>query len=291
MTLLGAVEAGGTKFVCGVGNADGSRETQVIATRDLETTLADVGAFFDAAAQRHGRPAAIGVGSFGPLELDQDSPDFGRITTTPKAGWQNADIPAWLRSRFSVPVAIDTDVNAAALAEARAYGVDRLAYVTVGTGIGVGLVAGGVTQTGFAHAEAGHIPVRLHAAHAGFTGSCPFHGTCLEGLASGPAIKAAWGDTLAELSLDHPAWDVEADYLGQLCATLILTLSPEQNVMGGGVLRQPRLLPMVRETTIATLTGYSARWNAPAAEARIVEPRCVEPPGLVGAYMLAEMAA
>lgn len=291
MTLLGAIEAGGTKFVCGVGNADGSLETRVIPTRNLDTTLQEVGDFFDAAAKRHGYPAAIGVGSFGPLELDPASSAFGRITTTPKPGWRNADIPTWLKTRFDVPVVIDTDVNAAALAEAHAHGVDRLAYVTVGTGIGVGLVADGRTQTGFGHAEAGHIPVRRHPAHDGFAGSCPFHGDCLEGLASGPAIKAAWGGSLAELADDHPAWEVEASYLGQLCATLILTLSPARLVMGGGVLQQPRLLPMIRMATIGTLAGYCERWDEAAAEERIVEPRCTEPPGLVGAYMMAETAA
>lgn len=288
MTLFGAIEAGGTKFVCGVGNAERSLETEVIATRDFTTTLADVTAFFKAAASRHGPPVAIGIGSFGPLELDPTSPRFGRITTTPKPGWRDVDIPAWLRERFSVPVVIDTDVNAAALAEARAHGVDGLVYVTVGTGIGVGSVTDGLTRTRFGHAEAGHIPVRRHGTHGSFVGTCPFHGDCLEGLASGPAIKAAWGASLAQLPPDHPAWEAEAFYLGQLCATLILTLSPAMIVMGGGVLQQTRLLPMIRDASISALAGYCAQWDRHSAEKRIVAPISTQPPGLVGAYLLAE---
>lgn len=287
MMLLGAVEAGGTKFVCGIGDAAGSRETAVIATRDVDATLADVAAFFEAATARHGGIAAIGIGSFGPLELDRSSPAYGRITATPKQGWRDADLPAWLSARFGVPVWIDTDVNTAALAEARMHGVDRLAYVTVGTGIGVGLVADGRTQIGLGHAEAGHVPVRRHPGHGAFAGVCPFHGDCLEGLASGPAIKAAWGESLAQLPAEHPAWAIQASYIGELCGTLILTTMPERIVLGGGVMTQARLLPMVREATLATLGSYLGRWDARAADERIIAPGCTEPPGLIGAYLLA----
>ncbi len=285
--MFGAIEAGGTKFVCAVGNGSTILETAVIPTRGVDDTMSDVGAFFDATTKRHGAMHAIGIGSFGPLELDPASAAFGRITTTPKPGWRNADLPGWLRQRFGLPVAIDTDVNTAALAEARIQGVSRLAYVTVGTGIGVGIVIDGRCQGGFGHAEGGHIPVARHRGHD-FAGLCPFHADCLEGLASGPAIAAAWGATLGELPEDHPAWAIEARYLGQLCATLILTLAPERIVLGGGVMQQTRLVSMVRAATLATLGGYCDRWDEDAAYARIVTPMCDQPPGLVGAFLLAE---
>lgn len=287
MTLLGAIEAGGTKFVCGIGDATGSREQAVIPTGDVATTMTAVSAFFATAIERHGPVRAFGIGSFGPLELDPVSPAFGRITTTPKAGWRDADMPARLRDRFGLPVAIDTDVNAAALAEARLHRVSRLAYVTIGTGIGVGLVAAGVTQKGFGHPEAGHIPVRRHAQNRGFEGVCPFHGDCLEGVASGPAIKAAWSGSLADLPADHPAWAVEADYIGQLCASLILMHAPDRIVLGGGVMQQAALFPLIRAATLGILGGYCAHWDAAAADLRIVPPLCTEPSGLTGAYLLA----
>ena len=288
MSLFGAIEAGGTKFLCGVGDArTGSREQAVIATADPAATLAEVGAFFDRAADAHGPIKAMGVGSFGPLELDPKAARYGQITTTPKPGWNGVDIRGWLRSRYGIPVAIDTDVNAAALAEAKTHGVTSLAYVTVGTGIGVGLVLGGTTHVGASHPEAGHIPVRRHQGHGGFAGICLYHGDCLEGLASGPAIKATWGASLAELSPDHPAWAIEADYIGQLCASLILMVSPGMIVLGGGVMQQARLLNLVRTATLRHLGGYCPQWDLAVAE-RISPPLCTEAPGLTGAYLLAE---
>ena len=291
-SLYGAIEAGGTKMVCGVGDAEhGSRETARIATRDVAGTVREIIAFFSAAGVRHGDLAGIGIASFGPLDLDPASPGFGRITTTPKPGWPGADLPAALREALGLPIAIDTDVNAAALAEARqgaARGGRSVAYVTVGTGIGVGLVIGGRMVHGLGHPEAGHLLPRRHPDHGGFAGTCPFHGDCLEGLASGPAIQAAWGASLADLPADHAAWRVEADYLGQLCATLILTVAPEHIILGGGVMAQARLFAMVRAEAGRRLAGYAARWDEAALAARITPSGCAEPPGLVGAYLLAQ---
>ncbi len=288
--LLGAIEAGGTKFLCGIGTADGSLETARIDTRDVEGTVAEVIAFFRAAIARHGYISAFGIGSFGPLQLDPHASDFGRITTTPKPGWQGADLPARLHAALGVPVAIDTDVNAAALAEAdrgAGRGANSLAYVTIGTGIGVGLVIDGRTVRGLGHPEAGHLMLRRHPGHGDFAGTCPYHGDCLEGLASGPAIMAAWGASLADLPADHPAWAIQADYVGQLCATLILTVAPAHIVLGGGVMNQTRLIESARTVAAERLAGYCASWT-PAMFARaITAPGCTEPPGLVGAYMLA----
>lgn len=292
--LLGAIEAGGTKFVCGVGNAEaGSLETTVIPTRDPDATFADVDAFFRAAIGKYGMPAAIGVGSFGPLDLDPASPRYGSIVKTPKPLWENCDILGRARRIGDVPVMIDTDVNAAALAEASAAGpsIATLAYVTVGTGIGVGIVADGKPLHGLGHPEAGHGFPRRHAAHGHFAGICPFHGDCYEGLASGKAAEAAWGMSPSHLPEDHPFWEVESDYLGQLCASLFVTVAPMRIVLGGGVMKQHRLFPLIRRRTLDLLGGYLGAIDGMAAlEQRIVPPLCAEPSGLVGSYLLAARA-
>jgi fructokinase len=283
---LGAIEGGGTKFVCAVGSAAGSTATATVPTRDPDATLADIDAFFAA----HGPIAALGIGNFGPLDLDRASPGYGRIGTTTKPGWSGIDLPAHFRALLKVPIEIDTDVNAAALAEARIAGLDSLAYVTVGTGIGVGIIAGGKPLQGLTHPEGGHIPVRRHPAHEGFAGVCPFHGDCLEGLASGTAIKAAWGGSLSELPAGHPAFEVEAHYLAQACTTLFLLAGPARIVLGGGVMKHEELFAPVRIRTLDLLGGY---WQ-PAMDGglvdRIVRPASKESSGLVGAFLLAERA-
>ena len=294
MTLFGAIEAGGTKFVCAVGSARaGAVRVATVPTRDPDATFADVAAFFRQAADL-GPVAALGIASFGPVDVDPRSPAHGRILATPKPGWEGTDMLARARGFLDVPMAIDTDVNAAALAEAVAAGggAESLAYVTVGTGIGVGLVSEGRTIRGTGHPEAGHILVRRHPAHGGFVGVCPFHGDCLEGLASGPALAAAWRRPAKELPLDHPAWEAEADYLAQLCMTLLLTTAPGRIVLGGGVMQQARLFPLVRERTASLLGGYlRGVSDAASLERRIVPPLCREPSGLVGALLLASSAA
>lgn len=288
-SLYAGVEAGGTKFVCGVGSAaGGSRETVRIATRAPDETLADVVAFFEAAAARHGPMKALGVASFGPLDLDPASPAYGAMTTTPKPGWSGAPILRRLSEDLRLPSAIDTDVNAAALAEA-AFGAGRgaksVAYVTVGTGIGVGFARNG--KAGL-HAEGGHVKPRRRPEHEGFAGVCPFHGDCLEGLASGPAIEAAWGRSLEGLAPDHPAFAVQADYLGQLCATIVLMAPVDRIVLGGGVMGADGLYPLIRRAAAAHLAGYVASLtDAAKFETLIVPPGCHEPPGLLGAYLLA----
>ena len=286
--LFAAIEAGGTKFVCGIGTSKGSLRTVTIPTRDPETTLSDVEAFLDEAIAEFGPIAAIGIGSFGPLELDPASLRYGNILATPKAGWQGIDMPSRLGLRYGVPVGIDTDVNAAALAEMRIHGVESLAYVTVGTGIGAGIVVQGNTVRGLGHPECGHIAVRRHAVHGDFAGVCPYHGDCLEGLASGPALQAAWGTTASHIPEDHPAWEAQADYLAQLCVTLILTVAPQRIVLGGGVMSRPFLLDRVRAATLRRLNGYCVQWDMAKGNEALLLPRSPEPPGLLGGYMLAE---
>lgn len=288
--LYGAIEAGGTKFVCGIGSAaTGSIEIERIETRSADDTLSDVIAFFVEASARHGTLTSIGIASFGPLDLDRSSPRYGTITTTPKAGWRDVDLLGRISTALGVPVEIDTDVNAAALAEARVgVGGRTLAYATVGTGIGVGIALDGAIRHAGGHAEAGHLSLRRHPAQSAFAGICPYHGDCLEGLASGPAVIAAWGASFETLPPEHSAWTVQADYLGQLCAALVLTMAPDRIVLGGGVMAQPRLLAEARARTQHWLAGYVEHLRTPASlETLIVAPGCREPSGLTGAYLLA----
>ena len=257
--LYGAIEAGGTKFVCAVGDHDGRILDQVrIDTRAPAATLSDVCGYFNAANLNFGGLTSIGLGAFGPVDLNPKSATYGFITSTPKPGWKNTDLAGALRDGIHLPVYLDTDVNAAALGELRwgaGQSLDSIAYVTVGTGIGVGVVHHGRPVHGLMHPEIGHVFVRRHAGDTSFTGSCPFHGDCLEGLASGSAIMARTGRALNETPPTDPMWDIEADYLGQLCALLVLTHSPQRILMGGGVM-QPRLLADVAVRMLRTLNDY-----------------------------------
>lgn len=290
--LFGAIEAGGTKFVCaaGYGPLDLRPDLhEVIPTTSPAATLAAVAGFFDRVCRSAGELAGIGVAAFGPVDIDRRSSTWGSILGTPKPGWSGVSLVAPL-ARFGCPIGLDTDVNAAALAEARLGaepGVDSLVYVTVGTGIGGGAVVGGRTIGGMLHPEMGHIRVRRHARDQHFAGICPFHGDCLEGLASGPAIRARWGSELAALPAEHPGVEIIGDYLGQLAATLALITSPASIVFGGGVMNE-RLLPHIRSAAARDLAGYlPVETRAGGFEHLIVGPRLAEKSGIIGAMLLA----
>ncbi|CAN5425914.1 ROK family protein [soil metagenome] len=285
--LYGAIEAGGTKFVLGVGSEAGSIATRTVPTSDPDSTLAEVEAFF----AEQPRIDALGIASFGPLQLDRAVPGYGRIMSTTKPGWSGFDMVSRLASALSVPVGIDTDVNAAAVAEALAAGIGDLAYVTVGTGIGVGVVTNDGAVHGLSHPEGGHMYPRRHPAHAEFAGVCPFHHDCLEGLASGPAILGAWGGTLSQLPPGHVAFEVEAEYLAQLCASLFMLLAPKRIVLGGGVMQHLELFAPIRAKTLTLLNGYLSQVTEATIDGLIVPPVSSEPPGLVGAYLLAASAS
>lgn len=295
-TVYAAIEAGGTKFVCALATADGTLlERTRFSTRSPHDTLAEARAFFDAASTRHGPPRALGIASFGPLELDPASPRYGRLLRTPKPGWHDADLLAPFAA-LEIPIALDTDVNAAALAET-AWGagrdrdgapLDSVAYVTVGTGIGGGAVIHGRTLRGLLHPELGHIHPRRHPDDLDFAGICPHHGDCLEGLANGPAIVARLGHELGDASPDHPIWGIEADYLGQLCAQLALTLSPQRIVLGGGVMQHDRLFAPIRARTQHWLGGYIARHQVEGGiDDYIVRPKLGDRSGILGALLMA----
>lgn len=294
--LLGGVEAGGTKVVCVVGTTidDVRAETRIPTTTPAET-LGQVVRFFENVAQAHGPLAAIGVGSFGPIDLHASSPTFGAITATPKPGWAGTDVVGTLRRACGVPVGFDTDVNAAALGEWRhgaARGLDTFVYLTVGTGIGGGGLVGGRLLHGLVHPEMGHLRVPHDRAADPFPGVCPFHGDCLEGLASGPALAARWGAPAEALEAGHPAWALEAHYLALALHNIVCTVSPQRIVIGGGVMAQSGLLPRVRAGLATLLNGYV---QAPAVVERmdeyVVAPQLGDRAGIAGALVLAAQRA
>jgi len=294
--FFGAVEAGGTKFVVAIGDDRGQILAQErFPTADPNTTLAAAQRCLRRHADAWGPLAAIGVASFGPVELDKSSARHGFIGRTPKAGWSGTDIAGAFATTFRCPVGFDLDVNAAALAEHRwgaARDADNLVYLTIGTGIGGGVLVDGVPIRGLMHPEVGHIYPRRHPLDVGFDGVCPFHGDCLEGLASGPAIVARTGVSLQQLGAAHPQWDIEADYLGQLCAQLVVTVSPQRIVMGGGVMSQSRLLPLIRERVRHWLGGYIDRGEIlTGLDHYVVAPGLGEDAGIRGALILAQDAA
>ena len=294
--LFGAVEAGGTKFVCAIGDETGRVLVEErFPTTDSAATIAHMLQFLRRGSGEAGRLSAVGVGSFGPVQLDRNSPHYGFITRTPKAGWSETDIVGPLVREFECAVGFDTDVNAAALAEHRwgaAQDVRDFVYVTVGTGIGGGVLIDGIPVHGLMHPEIGHLYPRRHPRDGGFAGVCPFHQDCMEGVASGPAIQARSGAGLQELDAGHVQWEIEADYLGQLCAQLVLTLSPQRIVMGGGVMNQVQLLVPIRQRMRHWLRGYVDRREVLTdSDEYVVSPGLGAQAGVLGALALAIDAA
>ncbi len=291
----GGVEAGGTKFVCAVGSGpEDLRTTVEIATEEPDATIRRVTAFFRSGSQSGARIRALGVGSFGPLELDPEASEYGRITTTPKPGWQNVDLVGPLSDALGVPVALDTDVNVAALGESvwgAGRGLEHFLYVTVGTGLGVGAVVDGRILHGVHHPEMGHmlIPVSPDE-REGFDGVCAYHGRCAEGLASGTAIVARWGRELRELSPEHPAWLLEAGYLADFLTNLTFVLQPQRIIVGGGVASET-LLSMIRDRMHRRLAGYRASLEGSEAMADfLVMAGLGRRAGVLGAIELAKKA-
>jgi fructokinase len=286
--VYGCVEAGGTKFVVGIAAApDDIRETARFDTITPDKTIGGTIEWLRAAQERHGALSSIGIASFGPLELDRNAVNWGHITATTKPGWSNSDFGRRVAREMGLPVGFDTDVNGAALAEARwgaGQGQKVSVYLTIGTGIGGGAIIDGKPLHGLSHPEMGHVRVPRHPDDISFGGICPFHGDCLEGLASGPAIKARWGKSLSELPADHPAHDIIAWYLAQMISMLQSVMEPGRVILGGGVMATPGLL--YRVTKIADTLGQG--YFRGKASDIIAAPALGERAGLLGGLALAQ---
>jgi predicted NBD/HSP70 family sugar kinase len=283
----GGIEAGGTKWVCGIGEGEARvLERESFPTTTPQETIARAVEFF------RGRELdGLGIASFGPIDIRRESPTSGYITTTPKAGWAHTDLVGTLRATLEVPVVLETDVNAAALAEWRwgaAVGLDTFCYVTVGTGIGGGAIVNGELLHGLLHPEIGHMRIPHDQARDPFGGVCPYHGDCLEGLASGEAIRRRWGRRGEELG-DTAVWELESEYLALGLMNLICTLSPQRIVMGGGVSEQATLLPLVRSRLRDLLADYldtPELTRSDAIDRYVVVPGLGNQAGLLGAIDL-----
>ena len=291
--LWGAIEAGGTKFVCAVGTGpDDLRDEVRFPTTTPSETLSKALEYFRGAQRRHGRLAALGIGSFGPVDLDLSSPTWGFVTATPKPSWSNTPVAGVFAQEFGVPVGFDTDVNGAVLAEHRwgaGQGLEDLVYITVGTGIGAGVLAGGRLVHGMVHPEAGHFLLPRRADDT-FEGNCPFHKGCFEGMAAGPALEGRWGVKGSELGADHPAWELEAHYLAVGLQVFLTVVSPSRIILGGGVMEQTQLFPLVRRN-LAELNNSYIRHPRLNADDYIVPPGLGNRAGILGALALAEAAA
>lgn len=292
--LFGGIEAGGTKFVCAVGSGpDNIRAETRFATTTPEETIGRAVEFFRQHANEMSL-AAAGIAAFGPVDPDPRSASFGYITTTPKEGWQNTDLGGAVARALNVPVGFDTDVNGAALGEWRwgaAQELDTFIYLTIGTGIGGGGLVNGSLMHGLVHPEMGHIRIPHDLEADPYPGRCPYHGDCLEGLASGPAIGERWQRPAHELPDDHPAWSLQARYLALAVVNYVLTLSPQRVILGGGVMERRSLFPLVRAQVLELLNGYvQAPTLLENIDDFIVPPALGGKAGVLGAIALAERA-
>jgi len=290
MRKIGALEAGGTKMVLAIYDENGTElERLTLPTETPDVTMPKMIAFF-----REHKIDALGVGSFGPLDLNPASPTYGYITSTPKLAWKNYPLLEKLLDGQDIPAGIDTDVNAAIIAEVEmgaARGCENAVYVTIGTGIGGGVYSNGKTVHGLLHPEVGHALLKPHPDDPNPRGVCPYHESCLEGLAAGPAIGARVEGDARDLPDDHPTFAIEAYYLAQMCVNLIMTLSPERIILGGGVMQREALLKQVRQETLRLLGGYI---QSPAItehiDEYIVAPELFPVSGLVGSYLIGKKA-
>ena len=290
--LCGAIEAGGTKFVCAVGTGPDDLHDEIrFNTTVPAETLGRATEFF----KRHNDRtplAAIGIGSFGPVDLDPASATCGYITTTPKPGWAQAEFAGVIQRSLNIPVAFDTDVNAAAMGEYRwgaAQGLKTFIYLTVGTGIGGGAMVDGRLLHGMLHPEMGHVRIPHDWKNDPFPGACPAHGDCLEGLAAGPAMERRWGQKAQALPASHAAWALEAEYLAQALMNFVCVLSPQRIILGGGVMQQLQLFPLVRTRLGELLNGYiQTREIADKMDEYVVPPGLGNRAGILGALALAQ---
>ena len=286
MKYYGSLEAGGTKMVCAIGDEQGNILERIsIPTLAPENTMPAILDFF-----KNKNISALGIGCFGPVDLDKKSPTYGYITTTPKLAWKNYDIVGVCEKELGVPVGFDTDVNGSALGEATwgcTKDLDNSIYITVGTGIGVGVIIDRKPYHGMLHPEGGHIFLARHPQDPMERGVCPYHELCLEGLASGPSIQARWGKPGVELADRKEVWELEAYYLAQAICSYIMILSPERIIIGGGVAHQEQMMPMIRKEVMRQMGGYIAAKGMQDLDNYIVLPSLDDDQGILGALKLA----
>jgi fructokinase len=283
--MYGGIEAGGTKFVCAVGDEKGNIIERVqIPTTIPEETMPQVIAFF-----KQFDVKAIGIGSFGPIDVNRESSSYGNITSTPKIAWRDYPLVNKIKEVFEVPIGFNTDVNAAALGEATfgaAKGLDSCLYITVGTGIGAGAIVQGQLLQGLSHPEMGHILIRKHA-NDSYQGKCPYHHDCFEGLAAGPALEERWGEKGINLAGRQEVWDLEGYYIAQAIMQYVLILSPKRIIVGGGVMKQKQVFSSIYKYLPEFVNGYV---DMPDLSTYIVSPGLGDNAGIVGSFMLADRA-
>ncbi len=293
MSLWGGIEAGGTKFVCAIGTGpDNLPAVEEFSTTTPDETIGRAIKFFKQQTNQAESLKAIGIGSFGPVDPDPTSPTFGYITSTPKPGWSHTEFAGRVKKTLDVPVRFDTDVNAAALGEHKwgaAQGLGTFVYLTVGTGIGGGAMVHGKLTHGLVHPEMGHIRIPHDLGEDPYKGLCPFHGDCLEGLATGPAIEDRWGQRAETLPVDHPAWSLEAYYLALGLVNMICILSPQRIILGGGVMKQTHLFPLIRTHVKNLLNKYIKDPTIlEKIDEYIMPPKLGSKAGVLGAIALAQ---
>lgn len=285
---LGALEAGGTKMVCAIGDETGKIFEQIsIPTITPEETVPKMVEYFKKA-----NVEALGIACFGPIDPDKSSPTYGHITSTPKLPWQNYNIVKAFEDALGCPAGFDTDVNGSVLGEVtfgQAKGKKCVAYATIGTGVGVGVFIEGKLLHGMLHPEAGHVLIQRRA-DDGYPGRCPFHKNCLEGMAAGPAIEERWGKKAIELKDKKEVWDLEAYYIAQALTGYVLTLSPEMIILGGGVMHQEQLFPMIRNYVKEMLNGYIKTEEIENMDSYIVPASLNDDQGIMGCLELARRA-
>lgn len=293
--VFAGIEAGGTKWVCMIANhPEDIRATARFQTGEPTGTISSAIEFIKGNVPDSANLLGIGIGSFGPLDLNRKSKSYGFLTTTPKPGWANTDLIKPFKTEFNQSIGFDTDVNAAALGEYRwgaGQGLLDFIYLTVGTGIGGAAIANQALIHGMIHPEMGHMLIPHDWDRDPFPGICPFHGDCLEGLATGPAVQARWGQPAEQLPPDHPAWQLEAHYLGLGISNLITTLSPQRVILGGGVMEQTQLFPLIREEVRILLGDYiSTEEITQVNDEYIAPPVLGSQAGVLGAIALAQQA-
>ncbi|MBQ8816406.1 MAG: ROK family protein [Lachnospiraceae bacterium] len=281
---IGALEAGGTKMVCAIGNEKGEIFEQIsIPTEAPEITIPKLIAYF----QEKGIEA-LGIGCFGPIDLNEKSETYGYITSTPKLKWVNFDMVGTFKKALNIPVGFDTDVNGSVLGEATfgcAQGLENVIYITIGTGVGVGVVSNGKLLHGMQHPEGGHMLLAQHPSDT-YAGKCPYHGCCLEGMAAGPAIEERWGAKAYDLKDNMAVWELEAYYIAQALVNYIYTYSPQKIILGGGVMHQEQLFPLIREQVQKLNKGYIVTKELQDIEHYIVPASLHDDQGIMGALEL-----